>query len=71
VTNIAHQLPVESSHRAELEASTAQTTIPVLVTADGHIIRDEKAILSYLEAHYDEPPGADSRVLCEIDVQAP
>lgn len=61
VTYIAHQVPVESSRRAELEASTGHTTIPVLVTADGQVIRDEKAILSYLAAHDDEPPGADSQ----------
>ena len=55
---IAHQVPVDSSERAELEAATAQRTIPVLVTADGEIVRDEAAIMSYLDKHYPEPPDA-------------
>ena len=55
---VAHQVPVDSSERAELEAATGQRTIPVLVTADGEIVRDEAAIMSYLENHYAEPPDA-------------
>ena len=39
LTYIAHQVPVESSERTELEAETGQRTIPVLVTADGEIVR--------------------------------
>ena len=55
---IAHQVPVDSSERAELEAATGQRTIPVLVTGDGEIVRDEAAIMSYLDNHYPEPPDA-------------
>ena len=55
---IAHQVPVDSSERTELVAATGQRTIPVLVTADGEIVRDEAAIMSYLDTHYFEPPDA-------------
>jgi len=58
---LAHQVPVESSDRAELEAATGQTTIPVLIAADGEIVRDEQAILSYLDNRYPEPPDASSQ----------
>ncbi len=58
LTYIAHQVPVDSSERAELEAATGQRTIPVLVTADGEIVGDEAAIMSYLDNHYPEPPDA-------------
>ena len=61
LTYTAHQVPVESGERAELEALTGQRTIPVLVIAGGEIVREEQAIMSYLEAHYDEPPGAESQ----------
>ena len=57
LTYVTRQVPVESSDRADLEAATGQTTIPVL-TADGEIVRDEQAILSYLDNHYREPPDA-------------
>jgi glutathione S-transferase len=55
---VVHQVPVDSSERTELVAATGQCTIPVLVTADGEIVRDEAAIMSYLDNHYPEPPGA-------------
>jgi glutathione S-transferase len=58
LTYTAHQVPVESNDRTELEAATGQTTIPVLVAADGQIVRDEQAIMSYLANHYSEPPDA-------------
>ena len=58
---VAHQVPVEPGERTELEARTGQRTIPVLVTADGQIVRDEQAIIGYLESHYLEPAGADAQ----------
>jgi glutaredoxin 3 len=55
---IAHQVPVDPSERAELQAATGQRTIPVLITGDGEIVRDEATIMSYLESHYPEPRDA-------------
>ena len=54
----AHQVPVDSSERTELETATGQRTIPVLMTATGEIVRDEATIMSYLDTHYSEPPDA-------------
>jgi glutathione S-transferase len=61
LTYVVHQVPVASGERAELEAATGHQTIPVLVAADGQVVADEQMIMSYLEAHYDEPAGADSQ----------
>jgi glutathione S-transferase len=61
LTYVAHQVPVEAGERTELEAVTGQRTIPVLVTRDGQIVRDEQTIMSYLESHYLEPAGADAQ----------
>ena len=58
LTYIAHQVPVDSSERAELEEATGQTTIPVLVTPEGEIVRDEETIVNYLDNTYPEPPDA-------------
>jgi glutathione S-transferase len=58
LTYTAHQVPVDPDDRAELLAATGQSTIPALVTADGEIVRDEQAILRYLDRHYAEPPDA-------------
>ena len=61
LTYVAHQVPVEADERTELEAQTGQRTIPVLLTADGQIVRDEQAIISYLESHYQDPAGAETQ----------
>jgi glutathione S-transferase len=61
LTYVAHQVPVEADERTELEAQTGQRTIPVLVTGDRQIVRDEQAIMSYLESQYPEPAGADAQ----------
>jgi glutathione S-transferase len=52
------QVPVEVRDRTELEEATGQRTIPVLVTSDREIARDEAAIMSYLGSQYPEPPDA-------------
>jgi glutathione S-transferase len=57
---IAHQVAVEPDARAELEAATGMTTIPILV-ADGEIFSGENAILHYLGEHFTEPLGASSQ----------
>jgi len=61
LTYVADHVPVEAGERTELDARTAQRTIPVLVTPDGQIVRDEQAIISYLESQYLEPAGADAQ----------
>ena len=58
LTYVSRQVPVDPAARTELEAATAQRTIPALVVASGPILRDQAAILDYLDTHYDEPPGA-------------
>lgn len=57
LTFTAHQVPARREARAELMNLTGQDTIPVL-GAGGEIIAGSDAILTYLNAHYDEPPGA-------------
>jgi glutathione S-transferase len=61
LTYVTHQVPVDPGERNELEAATGQRTIPALVVASGSILRDEAAILDYLDTYYDEPPGAVSQ----------
>jgi len=57
---LAHQVPVESSDRAELEAATGERTIPVLVIGT-ETVTGEQSIMSYLDNHYPEPPDASSQ----------
>ena len=57
---VAHQVPVERSARMDLEAATGETAIPVLV-AEHDVISGEEAILTYLERHFPEPPGAEAQ----------
>lgn len=52
---IVRQVPVEQADRAELNRSTGQEAIPVLV-AEGEVIAGGDAIVSYLNAHFAEPP---------------
>jgi glutathione S-transferase len=56
---IARQVPVERCARTELEASTGEEAIPVLV-AEGEVIGGEAAILAYLERRFSEPGDAGS-----------
>jgi glutathione S-transferase len=53
----ARQVPVEQDAREDLQATTGQRTIPVLV-ADGKAYCGEQMILGHLTSSYDEPPGA-------------
>jgi glutathione S-transferase len=41
-----------------LQKTQGTTALPVLETADGHIIKESLVILQYLEARYPEPPVA-------------
>jgi glutathione S-transferase len=54
---LARPVPVASEERTELEAATGARSIPVLI-AGGEIIDGEQAILTHLDTHYQEPPGA-------------
>jgi len=54
LTYLAHQVPVERDDRAQLEKATGQRSIAALV-ADEEIVEGEKAIRSYLDAHFTEP----------------
>jgi len=57
---LAHQVPVESGDRAELEAATGERTIPILI-AGNETVSGEQAILSHLNNHYPEPPDASTQ----------
>ncbi|MGO9976749.1 MAG: glutaredoxin family protein [Solirubrobacteraceae bacterium] len=60
ITYTIHQVPVRSELRAQLQAATGHTTIPVLV-ADGESIGGETAILSYLDEHFTDPADAEQQ----------
>jgi glutathione S-transferase len=57
LTYTAHQVPVEQHARAELQAATGASEIPILV-ASGETVRGGQAILAYLDERYLEPPDA-------------
>ena len=52
---VAKQVPAEPEEREELRARAGTTEIPVLLTADGAILRGEDEIVDHLEAYEDGP----------------
>jgi glutathione S-transferase len=58
LTYVVRQVPVEREDRAELVTATSQNSIPVLV-ADGELVPGEKAIVTYLNTHFAQPPEAE------------
>jgi glutathione S-transferase len=58
VDYVVRQVPVAKEQRRELMAATGTDTIPVLVTADGDVIRGVETILAWLDGHADEAPDA-------------
>jgi glutathione S-transferase len=54
---VLHQVPVDRSERAALEAVAGSTSIPAL-RVDGTFVVGEEPILNYLDARFPEPTEA-------------
>lgn len=54
---LARQVPAARQERAELEAASGQSGIPVLIAGE-QILCGEEAILGFLARNYEETPAA-------------
>lgn len=54
----ARQVPADPEERDALREATGGEKIPVLVAADGRVLRGEEEILPYLDGHHEERPDA-------------
>ena len=63
VAYVVRQVPVERGGRAELLARTGVDSIPVLIDGKGDAYVGEVEILSFLDARFEEPSGAEEHRL--------
>jgi glutaredoxin 3 len=55
---VAHQVPVDSAARTELEHATGRRSIPTLVLDDGTVVGGDDEIIAALGQRFSEPPEA-------------
>ena len=60
VSYVCRQVPVERAERVELLMRTDSDSIPALVCEHGDVRVGEEEIISYLDARFPEPVGAEA-----------
>jgi glutathione S-transferase len=66
VTYLNRQVPVEREQRIELRLRAGTDSIPALVCEGGEVLVGEEEILTYLDACFPEPDGAEAHRLKAI-----
>jgi glutathione S-transferase len=67
VTYLSRQVPVEREERADLRLRAGTDSIPALVCEEGEVVLvGEEEILTYLDARFPEPSGAEAHRLKAI-----
>jgi glutathione S-transferase len=66
VTYVCRQVPVERHERLELLMRADTDSIPALVCEGGEVLVGEDEILTYLDARFPEPVGAEAHRLKAI-----
>ncbi|HVM16467.1 MAG TPA: glutaredoxin [Gaiellaceae bacterium] len=56
VDYVTRQVPPDQEDRAALREATGDSSVPALVTAEGHAISGEEEILRWLDETYEEQP---------------